>query len=158
MLIIRRSCLINIDDVLSLKMLQATKLIMHRSLDGRKGKGKHTYVSFLYLWVDVQDADLSCFYHLVYRVDLSAIQVPIIFAMLQETGIFDVTLHFAAGHEGVHLAIPLIHLWFSGGDWRIKRFWDIERMETKMTEWYKLQWNTSNKTDVNTVCNKKNKQ
>lgn len=77
---------------------------------------ERTYLSHLYLWVDVQDADLSCFHHLVYRVDLSAIQVPIILAMLQETAIFDVTLHFAAGHEGVHLAISLIHLWFSGGD------------------------------------------
>lgn len=73
-------------------------------------------MSFLYLWVDIQDADLSCFYHLMYRVDFSAIKVPIIFAVLQETTVFDVALHFAAGHEGIHLAIPLIHLWLSGGD------------------------------------------
>lgn len=72
--------------------------------------------SFFYLWVDVQDADLSCVYHLVYRVDLSAVQVAVVLAVLQETSTFDVALHFAAGHKGVHLAVPLIHLWFSGGD------------------------------------------
>lgn len=72
--------------------------------------------SFLYLWVDVQDADLCCFYHLVYGVDLGAVKVPVILAVLQETAIFNVALHFAAGHKGVHLAIPLVHFWFSGGD------------------------------------------
>lgn len=76
----------------------------------------HCLLGFLYLWVDIQDADLSRFYHLMYRVDLCPVQVPIILAMLQETAISYVTLHFAAGHEGVHLAIPLIHFWFSGGD------------------------------------------
>lgn len=83
---------------------------------GEVKEGKRTYVSFLYLWVDVQDADLSCFYHLVYRVDLSAVQVAVVLAVLQETTVFDVALHFVAGHEGVHLAIPLVDLWFSGGD------------------------------------------
>lgn len=74
-------------------------------------------VCWLYLWVHVQDADLSCFYHLVYRVDLGPVQVTIILAVLQKTGIFDVTLHLIAGHEGIHLAIPLIYLWLSRGDW-----------------------------------------
>lgn len=52
----------------------------------------------------------------MYGVDLCAIQVPVVLAVLQETAIFDVALHFVAGHEGIHLTIPLIHLWFSGGD------------------------------------------
>lgn len=83
---------------------------MDKGLDGRgtearnEGReemkeGKHTHVSFVYLWVDVQYADLSCFYHLMYRVDLSAVKVPVVLAVLQETTIFDVALHFAAGHE-----------------------------------------------------------
>jgi len=70
----------------------------------------------IYLWVDVQDADLSRVDHLVYGVDLGAVQVPVILAVLQETSVFNVALHFATRHEGVHLAIPLIHLWFSAGD------------------------------------------
>jgi len=82
--------------------------------------GKHATVLFLYLWVDIQDADLSCFYHLVYGVYLCAVQVPVILAMLQETTTFDVALHFASGHERVQLTISLIHLWLSGGDCEIK--------------------------------------
>lgn len=69
-----------------------------------------------YLWVDVQDADLSRLDHLMYGVDLGAVQVPVVLAVLQEAAVFDVALHLAAGHEGVHLAVPLVHLWFSGGD------------------------------------------
>lgn len=77
-------------------------------------------VGFLHLRVDIKDADLSRFYHFMYRVDLCPVQVPIVLAMFQETTIFYVTLHFIAGHERVHLAIPLIHFWFSGGDLRSK--------------------------------------
>lgn len=75
-----------------------------------------SYVTFLYLWVDVQDANLPCFYHLVDGVDLGAVQVPIVLAVFQETPIFDVALHFVTGHERVHLPIPLIHLRFSRCD------------------------------------------
>lgn len=57
----------------------------------------------------------------MYGVDLSAIEVAVVLAMLQEAAIFNVRLHFITCHERVHLAIPLIHLWFSGGDCRIKR-------------------------------------
>lgn len=71
---------------------------------------------FLYLWVHIQDADFPCFHHLVYGADLGSIQIPVILSVLQETAVFDVAFHFTASHEGVHLTIPLIHLWFSGGD------------------------------------------
>lgn len=81
-----------------------------------KEEEKSERMCFLYLWVHIQDADLSCFHHLVYGADLCPIQIPVILAVLQKTSIFDVTFHFTASHEGVHLTIPLIHLWFSGGD------------------------------------------
>lgn len=71
----------------------------------------------MYLRVDVQDADFPRFHHLVDRVDLGAVQVAIILAMLQETAILDVALHLAAAHEGVHLAVSLINFWFSGRDY-----------------------------------------
>lgn len=78
--------------------------------------GQTSERSSIYLRVDVQDADLPRFYHLVYGVDLGAVEVPVVLAVLQEASIFDVALHLAAAHEGVHLAVPLIHLWFSAGD------------------------------------------
>lgn len=69
-----------------------------------------------HLWVDIQDADLSCFDHVMDGVDLCAVQIPVILAVLQETAVPYVTLHFAPGHKGVHLTIPLVHLWLSRGD------------------------------------------
>lgn len=77
-------------------------------------KGERT--CFLYLWVHIQDADFPCFHHLMYGADLCPIQIPVILAVLQKPSIFDVTFHFTASHEGIHLPVPLVHLWFSGGD------------------------------------------
>lgn len=64
-----------------------------------KEEEKSERMCFLYLWVHIQDADLSCFHHLVYGADLCPIQIPVILAVLQKTSIFDVTFHFTASHE-----------------------------------------------------------
>ena len=69
-----------------------------------------------YLWIDVQDADLAGVHHLVDGVDLGAVQVPVVLAVLQETAVLDVCLHLTTCHEQVHLPILLVYFGFPAGD------------------------------------------
>lgn len=94
-----------------------------QSLNVSSGKSNvHTLSRFesrdwmLHLGVDVQDADLGRLHHLVDGVDLGAVQVAVVLAVLQEAAALDVALHLAAAHKGVHLAVPLVHLGLPRGD------------------------------------------
>ena len=70
-----------------------------------------------HLRVDVQNADLPRVDHLVDGVDLGAVDVAVVLAVLQEAPALDVAVHLRARHEGVHLSVLLVHLGLPGGDW-----------------------------------------
>ena len=83
----------------------------------RKRSDPATGKSETHLGVDVQNADLPSVDHLVDGVDLGAVDVAVVLAVLQETPALDVAVHLGARHEGVHLSVLLVHLGFPGGDW-----------------------------------------
>lgn len=56
----------------------------------------------LYLWVDIQNADASGIYYLMDGLDLSAIEVTIIFTVFQVPASFDISFHLIPGCEGIH--------------------------------------------------------
>lgn len=47
-------------------------------------------------------------------VDLGAVQVTVVLAVLQEAAALDVRLHLAARHEQVHLSLLLVHFGLTG--------------------------------------------
>lgn len=61
-----------------------------------------------YLWVDIQDAAASRVHHLVDGLDLGAIQVAVILAVLQEPASLHVHLHLCPCSEVVGVAGQLI--------------------------------------------------
>lgn len=86
-------------------------------------------VYLFHLRVDVQDADLAGLDHLVDGVDLGAVQVTVVFAVLQEAATLDVRLHLGASHEQVHLPLLLIHFGLTG------RVCGAERENMKGASW-----------------------
>lgn len=60
------------------------------------------------LRVDVQDAGTPCMHHFMDRVDLGAIKVAVVLAVLQVTALLDVLLHRFPRHKAVVLAISLL--------------------------------------------------
>lgn len=59
------------------------------------------------LWVDVQYAGATGVYHLVYRVDFGAVQIPIVLSMLEVAAGFNIHLHLCSGHKAVRLTVLL---------------------------------------------------
>lgn len=76
-----------------------------------KGPSTLFYQTSSYLWVDVQDAGASRAHHLVDGLDLGAVQVPVVLAMLQEPTGFHFRLHLCPCGEVVRVAVQLIVTW-----------------------------------------------
>lgn len=61
-----------------------------------------------YLWVDIQDAGASRGHHVMDGLDLGAVQVAVILAMLQEPARLDIHLHLCPTREVVGVAVQLV--------------------------------------------------
>ena len=68
------------------------------------------------LGVDVQDAGAACFHHLVDGVDLGAVEVAVVLAVLQEAARLHVHLHLLPRGEVVRVAVQLVVTWTPGRD------------------------------------------
>lgn len=60
------------------------------------------------LRVDVQDAGAACIHYFMDRVDLGAIKVSVVLAVLQVTALLYVLLHLLPCNKAVVLAVPLL--------------------------------------------------
>lgn len=69
------------------------------------------FYSSSYLGVHIQDAGASCGHHLVDRLNLGAVQVAIVLAVLQEPASLHVYLHLCPRGEVVGVPVQLVVTW-----------------------------------------------